>query len=82
MPSNVIRAWAYEPDAGALVVTFLNGRRYRYAGVPADLADEMRLAFAKGAFFNRRIRGRYPAESLSEGTHKAALMSQPTQKGA
>lgn len=62
MPSSVIRAFRYDPDVRRLVITFTNGRRYRYDGVPAELADEMRRAFSKGVFFNRKVRDRFPAE--------------------
>ena len=64
MPSQVIRSFSYDRDLEALTVTFVSGRRYRYEGVPAELADEMRGAFAKGVFFNRRIRGHYPATAV------------------
>ena len=59
MPSTVIRRFTYDPDARELHVTFVSGRRYRYHEVPAAIADEMRLAFSKGTFFNRRIRDRF-----------------------
>lgn len=61
MPSQVIRHFSYDPDARRLHVTFVSGRRYRYDEVPPDVAQEMRLAFSKGQFFNRRIRDAFPA---------------------
>jgi hypothetical protein len=64
MPSHVIRNYAYDPETRALTVTFVSGRRYRYEDVPEALAEEMRLAFAKGVFFNRRIRGHYAGVEL------------------
>lgn len=71
MPSTVVRrfAWRAETPAGppALDVEFVNGRVYRYHGVPEALALEMRRAFARGVFFNRRIRDRYPHERLRGG---------------
>ena len=66
MPSKVIRAWSYDADARRLDVTFVSGRRYSYLEVPAEVAAEMKLAFAKGEFFNRRIRDRYPATRQAE----------------
>ena len=66
MPSQVIRRFTYETSLGRLVVTFVNGRRYAYDGVPEALASEMKQAFAKGVFFNRRIRDRYPSRRLPE----------------
>ena len=59
MPSSVIRTFSYDPETQDLTVVFVSGRRYAYHGVPAELAQEMRLAFAKGEFFNRRIRDRF-----------------------
>lgn len=59
MPSSVIRAFTYDAATSRLLITFTSGRRYAYHEVPAELAEEMRLAFAKGEFFNRRIRDRF-----------------------
>jgi hypothetical protein len=59
MPSTVIRSFSYDPDARRLDVIFVSGRRYGYHEVPAELFEEMKLSFAKGEFFNERIRGRF-----------------------
>ena len=64
MPSTVIRRFDYDPVSEALDVEFVSGRRYRYAGVPEAVAQAFREAFAKGRFFNARIRDRYPASEL------------------
>jgi hypothetical protein len=64
MPSTVIRAFEYHPARRALDVEFVSGRRYRYAGVTEEVAEEFRAAFAKGRFFNARIRDRYPCIDL------------------
>jgi hypothetical protein len=61
MPSMVVRTFSYEPEAHRLFVTFVNGRRYSYAGVPPEVFEGMRRAFSKGSFFNRQVRDRYPA---------------------
>jgi len=47
-------------------VTFVSGLRHRYDQVPPDAVREMRLAFSKGPFFNRRNRGAFPAAPESE----------------
>ncbi len=60
MPSSVIRSFDYSRETGQLTVEFVTGRRYVYSGVPLDEAEAMRRAFAKGVFFNKRIRGRFP----------------------
>lgn len=64
MPSTVIRSFEHLPDSEELVVEFVTGRRYLYSSVPKAEADAMRQAFAKGRYFNRRIRDRYPCREL------------------
>ena len=64
MPSTVIRRFDYRPSLKALDVEFVSGRRYRYADVPEQVAAAFRAAFAKGRFFNARIRDRYRCTEL------------------
>jgi hypothetical protein len=59
MPSTVIKRFDYDPAQRRLDVRFVSGRRYSYFDVPEALYQEMRASFAKGEFFNARIRGRY-----------------------
>ncbi|WBY09004.1 KTSC domain-containing protein [Sphingomonas sp. 7/4-4] len=59
MPSSVIRGWKYDEDAQRLEVTFVNGRRYSYHEVPPGIVQEMRAAFSKGRYFNRKIRDHF-----------------------
>jgi len=59
MPSTAIRTFHHNPASGALDVTFVSGRRYRYFGVPAAVAAEFAGAPSKGRFFNARIRDRF-----------------------
>lgn len=68
MPSTVIRRFDYIAEREELVVEFVTGRRYVYSGVPREEAGAMRSAFAKGIYFNRRIRDRYPYRELSEAS--------------
>ena len=65
MPSTVIRRFDYVAETEELVVEFVTGRRYVYSGVPQEEAEAMRRAFAKGSYFNRRIRDRYPYRELA-----------------
>ena len=60
MPSTVISAIAYRPDARELEISFTTGRRYVYRDVPPEAAEAFRTARIKGRHFNSRIRGRYP----------------------
>jgi len=59
MPSTVIRAIAYRPEARELDVLFTTGRRYLFHDVPPEAAEAFRGARIKGRHFNSRIRGRY-----------------------
>jgi len=65
MPSAVIQSFEYDEAARTLLIIFQSGRRYRYLHAPAETVDEMRAAFAKGVFFNARIRGRYAYEEAT-----------------
>lgn len=56
MPSTVIRRFAYDTGKRELWVEFVSGRRYVYEEVPESVADAFRGAFAKGVYFNSRIR--------------------------
>ena len=60
MPSSVIRRFVYDETEGDLWVEFTTGRRYVYSGVPQEVANAFRAAFAKGVYFNTRIRDRFP----------------------
>lgn len=64
MPSTAIRRFSYDPDARALDVTFVTGRRYRYFAVPGKVAMDFAGALSKGRFFNARIRDRFRFEEL------------------
>jgi hypothetical protein len=58
MPSSVIRRFVYDQMEGNLWVEFTSGRRYVYSDVPQEVADAFG-AFAKGVYFNTRIRDRF-----------------------
>jgi hypothetical protein len=64
MPSTVIRRFAYDHSAGELWVEFTTGRRYVYSGVPREIAEAFGTAFAKGVYFNTRIRDRFPHREI------------------
>lgn len=82
MPSTVIRRFAYDPAAEELWVEFVSGRRYVYSEVPGETADTFRAAFAKGIYFNSRIRDRFPCrevvhEDEASGSCAAAKGNRP-----
>ena len=65
MPSTVIRRFVYDHSAGELWVEFVTGRRYVYSGVPPQVAQAFGSAFAKGVYFNTRIRDRFPHREIT-----------------
>ena len=70
MPSTVIRRFVYDEMLGDLWVEFTTGRRYVYSGVPQEVADAFRGAFAKGVYFNTRIRDRFPHRDVTPLTEE------------
>ena len=66
MPSTVIQTFSYDAARCELMVEFVTGRRYLYCEVPEAVAGALRSAFAKGVYFNSRIRDRYPCRELTE----------------
>jgi hypothetical protein len=70
MPSSVIRRFVYDQNEAALWVEFTTGRKYVYSDVPADVADAFRGAFAKGIYFNTRIRDRFPYREIVHEAHE------------
>lgn len=71
MPSAVVRRFAYDPASKVLTITFVSGRAYAYQDVPADVAEGLRLAFAKSEYFNKAIRDRFDAVPVRLGTETA-----------
>ena len=69
MPSTVIRRFAYDPGRHQLWVEFVTGRRYVYSGVPQEVASALGSAFAKGVYFNSRIRDRFPCREIVHEDH-------------
>ena len=65
MPSTVISRFVYDETRGDLWVEFTTGRRYVYSGVPHEVAEALRHAFAKGVYFNSRIRDRFPCREIT-----------------
>ena len=75
MPSSVIRRFVYDETEGNLWVEFTTGRRYVYSDVPHEVADAFRGAFAKGVYFNTRIRDRFPHREVTHEDEGAATQS-------
>jgi hypothetical protein len=65
MPSTVIRRFAYDAHTQELWVEFVTGRRYVYQGVPESVASTLGSAFAKGVYFNTRIRDKFECREIT-----------------
>lgn len=65
MPSTVIRRFVYDGAEQNLWVEFTTGRKYVYSGVPEEVANALRSAFAKGVYFNSRVRDRFPHREVT-----------------
>ena len=65
MPSTVIRRFVYDETEGNLWVEFTTGRKYVYSDVPEEVANALRHAFAKGVYFNTRIRDNYACREVT-----------------
>jgi hypothetical protein len=66
MPSQVIRGFSYDEERKALTITFVSGRRYIYRDVPQTVARDFKAAFAKGSFFNARIRDHFDFREVED----------------
>ena len=68
MPSSVIRRFVYDETEHNLWIEFTTGRRYVYSEVPHEVAEALRGAFAKGIYFNTRIRDHFPFRDVTHET--------------
>jgi hypothetical protein len=58
--SEAIRDVSYDAERAKLFVTFIDGDRYVYVGVPGEVHRSFLEADSKGAFFAYEIRDQYP----------------------
>ena len=58
--SEAIRDISYDPQRAKLFVTFNDGDRYVYVGVPGEVHRSFLDADSKGQFFAYEIRDQYP----------------------
>ncbi|QIK97079.1 KTSC domain-containing protein [Sphingomonas sp. HDW15A] len=72
MTSSAITGAWYLPTRQELELLFTSGRRYRYFGVPAVMAERFAQAFSKGQFFNSEIRNRYRCLEIDERLSQVA----------
>lgn len=64
MPSTVINSYTYDSTGAILTIQFVSGRRYAYENVPPSLFEAFNNSFAKGQYYNRHIRGKFPFHTI------------------
>ena len=62
--SSVIRSVGYERETATLEVEFHGDRVYRYFAVPRVVFEGLMGAESVGAYFNSKVRDRYPEERV------------------
>lgn len=73
MPSAVIAAYQYDAATEILEIRYHSGKVYHYLGVPEKVFREMRSTMAKGIWFNRHIKGKYPFKDVTPGLNQPGL---------
>lgn len=63
--SRDIAIVGYDPSTQALEIAFRNGGVYRYAGVPAEVHQNLMTAASHGTYFNQNIKDRYACAKLA-----------------
>ena len=64
MPSSVVAAIKYDVNTSTLRVIYVSGSVYDYKDVPEKVYKEMKEAFSKGEFLNKRIKPTYEFEKV------------------
>jgi KTSC domain len=57
--STMVQAIGYEAESGELIITWRNGSRGSYSGVPEDVALQAAQAASVGQFLNSEIKPIY-----------------------
>lgn len=65
LKSSNLESCAYDAESETLEVSFKNGGKYRYAGVPAEVYAQLTAASSPGGFFAGRIKDTYRAIKLA-----------------
>ena len=61
--SSLLVSMQYSPQA-TLDLEFCSGAVHRYFTVPRTIAEGLRAAESKGAYFNRHIKDQFPSRPL------------------
>lgn len=57
--SAALSSASYDPDGGALDITFTSGRTFTYEGVPYDVFEQLRDSISPGSYFHANIKSQY-----------------------
>lgn len=57
--STALSSASYDPDGGALDITFSSGRTFTYEGVPAEVFYALRDSTSPGSYFHANIKNNY-----------------------
>ena len=63
--SEAIRTIDYDEERAKLFVTFIDGDRYVYVGVPGEVHRSFLDSDSKGQFFAYEIRDQYPYNKVA-----------------
>jgi hypothetical protein len=64
--SSMIGKTEFDPENESLIVTFKNGKRYLYRGVPMAEWEKLIATTSIGKYLNAQIKGQYPSEAMDE----------------
>lgn len=59
LASSNLASYSYDETAQELYITFNHGGRYKYTGVPAEVAEGLGDAGSPGTYFQSEIKGVY-----------------------
>lgn len=65
MPSSVVSGIQYYPSTSTLRIIFVSGTIYDYINVPEQIYGEMKKAFSKGTYLNKKIKGFYRYKKIT-----------------
>jgi hypothetical protein len=65
--SSIIKALEYNTEDKSLIVTFHQGRQYRYIGIPSGIYRGLITAESIGNFFHKEIKDIYACKEIGDG---------------
>lgn len=68
--SSHIQAYDYDPGTGDLMIQFVNGAVYHYAGVPATEYYNFSQSSSPGIYFHSKIKNQYATTNIAPAPPK------------